>query len=693
MPSTKEPDLLMFLFECLKSNHEWEQLSQELVLRLPQCSVVEQQQLRSFAQRLLSVCNNLLGENGSPSTESFDAIANEPAYEHDDKDESQDSKHEVGVATELDVRHPECSHISPLDSETANTGDPFCRASFRHSTPDRKGKSTSSSKVAPLSSTIRARPLGSSPERSTETELMTPEPTPIRVPSRASLESPAPTIAKDTCYSLCDSLINQTTDSFVRESYEAVERFSFADSSQETNKAVLASIRHRMKQHHNGNMSWSDGSQFVFRLDVGNGMRDKGPVWGAISAIDFVGWHKSQVQLLLSDTKTAQEATQEVSERVIRCKLGVKDENNEKEWERNRKRLNTDLARGRKWSRLAEDLGLGILFKDVWGLGKSKESDLKKLTKDLVSNREKMIVLSLLDQQMDIFSQTGKTDLGNFRKSLEVEGLASSILPVPPTNLKLHDILHKQVRARIQGDKLIVKGTDFGVDVDSLKRLSGTTWLNDEIILACLHLSDKSPFVRVGFSIPIYQTDEPGNIMPRPFQRASSKMREWRNLNGKDDPLIGIFPLNLHNRHFTLLEINERAECILHYDSQSDANHKDIEEACRKEFPSLRYMEMKSMRQVDGHSCGPLVIKQARRRMMGQSAISTIEEDYDPDEMRVEAASLLNSALEEGGLIAALGGRKRKGQTKANRRSKRLQIGALDLDYSILSQADYAMID
>jgi hypothetical protein len=79
--------------------------------------------------------------------------------------------------------------------------------------------------------------------------------------------------------------------------------------------------------------------------------------------------------------------------------------------------------------------------------------------------------------------------------------------------------------------------------------------------------------------------------------------------------------------------------------------------------------------------------------MMGQSAISTIEEDYDPDELRVEAASLLNLALEEGGLIAALGGRKRKGQAKANRRSKRLQIGALDLDYSVLSQADYAMID
>ena len=67
---------------------------------------------------------------------------------------------------------------------------------------------------------------------------------------------------------------------------------------------------------------------------------------------------------LVNGATTAQKAAQEVSARI----LGPKPEDNEnyKGWERRRKNLSTHLTRGRKWSRLVEELGYGILFKNTW---------------------------------------------------------------------------------------------------------------------------------------------------------------------------------------------------------------------------------------------------------------------------------------------------------------------------------------
>ena len=111
-----------------------------------------------------------------------------------------------------------------------------------------------------------------------------------------------------------------------------------------------------------------------------------------------------------------------------------------------------------------------------------------------------MAVLRLLADQMTLLLETGQTNPGEFRNGLESEGLPVSD-PGSSTE-RVEPSTYEQVLNSITCDVLLVTGTDFKIGVESLRTLSATRWLNDEVILACLHLADKLPFVRVGFSIP-----------------------------------------------------------------------------------------------------------------------------------------------------------------------------------------------
>ncbi|RSL38405.1 hypothetical protein CEP51_016922 [Fusarium floridanum] len=123
---------------------------------------------------------------------------------------------------------------------------------------------------------------------------------------------------------------------------------------------------------------------------------------------------------------------------------------------------------------------------------------------------------------------------------------------------------------------ILVKGTDFLFGADSLRRLSGKTWLNDEVILACLHLSDKLAFVRVGFSVSIHQQMQAYSLMQRPFERVVEQMAKWHRQVKAGTRLVCLFPLFQSQSHFSLLEINEREESIFHYDSMGETENSDI---------------------------------------------------------------------------------------------------------------------
>ena len=185
-----------------------------------------------------------------------------------------------------------------------------------------------------------------------------------------------------------------------------------------------------------------------------------------------------------------------------------------------------------------------------------------------------MAVLRLLADQMTLLLETGKTNPDEFYSGLESNGLQVSDSGSITRCVEL-DAFYKQVLNSITCDTILVAGTDFRFGVESLRRLGATRWLNDEVILACLHVADKLSFIRVGFSIPIHRQTRAHDAIPRPFERAAKQMAAWHQVEAQS-PLVCFFPLFQHQNHFSLLEINEREGFIYHYDSMGQGENADV---------------------------------------------------------------------------------------------------------------------
>lgn len=142
-------------------------------------------------------------------------------------------------------------------------------------------------------------------------------------------------------------------------------------------------------------------------------------------------------------------------------------------------------------------------------LGKSSQSDLDELIAGLSRDPKKMAVLRLLDEQMDLLMDTGKTNLALFDSGLKTGDLSSKVPSAYLQDPDLHNNIYAQVQIRIQGDHLAVKGTGFQFSVDGLKTLGDGKWLNSGIVTASLDVSDKLPFVRVGSYIPTQSQEGP----------------------------------------------------------------------------------------------------------------------------------------------------------------------------------------
>jgi hypothetical protein len=183
---------------------------------------------------------------------------------------------------------------------------------------------------------------------------------PINIP-RSSQVTSHPEYHKDNISSTssCSNqyslhLISQDDDDFIQESQQQLREFSAPTNP---NKQYMSLLKFLNKR--SGMAPSSDCSGWLCLLDSGYGDRKKGTIQYAVIAIAFARWHASQVQLV-EGTKTVQQASQQVSARILHPIVETDQR------EQQRKRLGTHLARGRKWLRLVEGLGTGILFKEAW---------------------------------------------------------------------------------------------------------------------------------------------------------------------------------------------------------------------------------------------------------------------------------------------------------------------------------------
>ncbi|KAI0536653.1 hypothetical protein GGR58DRAFT_514371 [Xylaria digitata] len=362
---------------------------------------------------------------------------------------------------------------------------------------------------------------------------------------------------------------------------------------------------------------------------------------------------------LLSSSSSPTAAVQEVSSRIFGP---VPEDASEKRVrEIRRKRLTTHLTRGRAWDELVTTLGFGILFKNAWSLAKSKKHVIKDLISQLKHDQEKIDILRLLEKQMDALLEDGQTDPAAFRQALKDQALLGTSKHTSDISEEVVS-LQKEMRLSAPGNMLLIKSTTkFRFDIETLDRLSGTEWFNDKLILLCLHLADKLPYVRVGFS-----------MVTKPFERAAQVIAGWKNAE-PNDRLVCFFPLFQHGDHFSLLEVNYRDNAIYHYDSLKKATHTEIKKACKHQFPGLQYVEQTAPHQLDHCSCGPLVVTSARYRMLGRAVIPGDVTLQNATAIRATAFSLIRTAWHDTVLVPVeqSTGRKRMSESIHQRQGKR----------------------
>ncbi|KAL5597829.1 hypothetical protein FOBRF1_011622 [Fusarium oxysporum] len=450
---------------------------------------------------------------------------------------------------------------------------------------------------------------------------------------------------------VCRALLDQPVADFIYESYCQVQRLSLPGKAPEQDRALAEAFQglNQVEEEH----TWSDGCQYIEELDSLDSDRYVGSLRTAALSVSFARWHQCQVKWLENTTNmTSQSATNSVFERG----LGTKPQEpgaRQDEWKRRRQRSSTSCTRGKKWLRLLDAFDDGILFKV--GLGKSRDTELDTLIIELTHQIQKVEVLGLLSEQIKFISNTGRTSPALFREQLVKRGYPDPYATSPTTGSNEVDAFVDEVRDSNTSGRLLIPRANFKFDIASLQRLAPTTWLNDDIVLACLHLSTRLPFVRIGFSVPMHRqtATRAGSLVPDPFQRASSVISGARA--SKTETLVWLFPLFQRNNHFSLLEINERDEKIYHYDSMTHGENTHIKTACNKAFSRFPYEEKRVMQQPDEdtYSCGALVIKNARDRMMGRLVAAQSSHTHDATELRMGALRILQSAWRDHALTVA----------------------------------------
>ena len=120
------------------------------------------------------------------------------------------------------------------------------------------------------------------------------------------------------------------------------------------------------------------------------------------------------------------------------------------------------------------------------------------------------------------------------------------------------------------GDSVMVNGA-VDLPCAAFAQLRSGQRLDMWIIAAAMELIDKPLYVRYGYSVPLDDLDENGNIfsIQQPLARWRKKIDEWREVEN-DRTMIYFCPLNIGTNHFSLLEINEQLSMIYHYNSLAD---------------------------------------------------------------------------------------------------------------------------
>ncbi|KAL2257852.1 hypothetical protein VTK26DRAFT_9083 [Humicola hyalothermophila] len=377
--------------------------------------------------------------------------------------------------------------------------------------------------------------------------------------------------------------------------------------------------------------SWS-ASMWMRLLEAGQSRSKTTIILNLIEEMGAAVWYETQLREIAGSglvTKRGKPREQRIQERVA---------------DKRRNMISKAVSRGSKLRTIVSKTGLGILFRPkIWEYVKMKDDEFEKIAQDFQADPRQMQLLSILGEQVQLLVDKGRPNLSSFFASLE-----SNLLATPEEASRLYADFGFEAEALAAGsldadvDRLVEKAREllgkreFGeydcimingkVDFPcaSLHRLRPGRWLDMWSIAAAMEMTDKHRSVRYGLSVDLDEVKEDG-VVPklRPLCLWRKKVDQYRD-KAAGVPLIYLRPLNLNANHFTLLEINEQAKMIYHYDSMANRRfiqHKTktsrVRQVVEEEFGYLGFGYEEA---TDLSSCGPMVARNARLRMNGLSA-------------------------------------------------------------------------
>ncbi|KAK3187224.1 hypothetical protein K4F52_004128 [Lecanicillium sp. MT-2017a] len=402
----------------------------------------------------------------------------------------------------------------------------------------------------------------------------------------------------------------------------------------------------------------------------------------ALDAAALAAWLDKEVQQ--RQPQKSRVAMQEILTGMLEILFHAdKDQVEPQEWNRKRKNMNTHIARGRKWRRLTGELTHGILVKHAWELAKTDEATIDLLIQELLGCRLKLLALKALSPLVESLLNTGATTTESFYANLEQLAADEGVSLDHDTRDGLRrkssqnatdvlDTVHLDTFYRSLEGPCEVKRTGYQFDGSCVRLVSGQQWFNDQLILLLVHISEKRPDVRIGTSVAIHRQND-SRRMRDPFEVARKSVERWHSQDTEATTLVCLFPLFLHSNHFSLLEVNEQEETVYHYDSMSSGENEDVKEACKLQFTNMKYVEVKTAQQSDGHSCGPLVVRNCCRRMQGQPVSDEDVSQAGCHAMRAQFLGMLRNAWESGDIVPSANpsGRKRRATGSCASRQKR----------------------
>ncbi|KAJ6445202.1 FAD-dependent pyridine nucleotide-disulfide oxidoreductase [Purpureocillium lavendulum] len=348
-------------------------------------------------------------------------------------------------------------------------------------------------------------------------------------PRRASRKRAAPselTPSMATTDSHPLPIVDQSMDDFVDDCYDQIRRLNSPEVSQDTWVDLISSMESNQSQQR-----WTDGSEWQALATSGQGDKTRGSLKYAATLICFANWHAAQVQLIMASSPVARSsAARGVSERVLGAKPSATDQ-----------------------------------------LGKTSDADLDRIIHDLHSDTSKKEVIRTLQNQVHLLAKTGRTNETVFTSDLLCAGL-SHRNQIPEHNEKAESFC-LAVQKSVGDAPLTATHESIHLDPKTLGTLAPNTWLNADVIMACLMVSDRLPWVRVGISVPMHCGGMTLRTVRRPFEVAASKIDSWRKET--TDELVFFFVLFQMSNHFSLLEVNDRTKSIYHYDSMAADDDKE----------------------------------------------------------------------------------------------------------------------